>query len=147
MPGWVDTPEKERAWKKAKHIVSQQREKAEGSFTDRDWGLVTHIAKNILSSSMRDLPPEQTHFLLAKVEFLLEARRKEDKKTKNADLPDDVKELVEALSSVMAVGGQTIAALRGSKKTGVETEEAKALASDLQKMAVTITKLLEKVKG
>jgi hypothetical protein len=43
MPSWVADDD---LWKKAKEIVVKQRERNPDSFTDRDWGLVTHIYKN-----------------------------------------------------------------------------------------------------
>ena len=147
MPGWVNTPAKEKAWKKAKGIVRKQRNKVEDDFSDKDWGLVTHIAQNMLASTIDLHKDEATTVLLAQVEYLLEARRKKDKKRKDAGLPDDVRGLVEALSAVMATGGQTIAALRNMKKTGMESEAATSLAEDLRKTAETLKTLLEKVNG
>ncbi len=144
MPAWVNSPAKEAAWQKAKEIVRKQRGKAEASFEDRDWGLVTHIAKNMLQSSVPH--NEETQVLLAKVEVLLERRRIRAKRDKDSQLPEDVKALVEALSGVMAQGGQTIAALRSSKKTGISEEESAKLAEELRSTAERIKKLLEGVR-
>lgn len=146
MPAWVDTPAKEAAWKKAKSIVSEQRNKAQSEFTDKDWGLVTHIAQNMLTSAA--VPKDRkTQVLLARVEILLEARRKRDKKSKDAKLPDDVRNMVQALSMVMAQGGQTIAALRSNQTTGMASEDAQALVEQLRKTANQVKDLLEKVNG
>ena len=108
MPGWVDSPKEEKAWKHAKEIVGRQRKKKEADFTDRDWGLVTHVAQNILKSSVgggKVTVDEHMVYALARVERILDARRKDDKKKKDADLPPDAKALVESLSQVMASAG------------------------------------------
>jgi hypothetical protein len=55
MPAWVDTAEEEKAWKTAKEKVREQRDKTEDEFSDRDWGLVTHIAQQILKSSKGEI--------------------------------------------------------------------------------------------
>jgi uncharacterized protein YjbJ (UPF0337 family) len=44
MPDWVVDDSK---WKKAKGKVKEQKGKKESDFTDRDWGLVTTIYKNM----------------------------------------------------------------------------------------------------
>ena len=149
MPaGWVDTPEEEKAWKKAKGVVAEQRSKKESSFTDRDWGLVTHIAKNILKSSLSATVPSATLFHLAKVENILGARRKVyAKKEADDKLPEDAKAVVNALKKVMGQGGQAIAALRKAETTKMDAEEAKELASDLESIAAKLKEMLEKVKG
>lgn len=150
MPaGWVDTPTEEKAWKKAKGIVRRQRKKAEDAFSDQDWGLVTHIAKNILKSSfVRPSQPidETMVFALAKVEHILEARRKKAKKSQDDDLPEDNRLLVEALKKVMGTGGQSIALLRKAKSSGMKLEAAEALANEITTVAGKLSKLLESLK-
>lgn len=44
MPAWVKNEDK---WEKAKDIVKKQKDKSESDFVDQDWGLVTHIYKNM----------------------------------------------------------------------------------------------------
>lgn len=144
MPAWVNTPAEERRWQRAKQIVRQQRTKKEADFTDRDWALANHIFHKMTASA----PPEgdSVRLLLAHVESLIEARKNKNKKDKNADLPDDVKLLVEALSSVMAYGGQTISALRKKKTTGLSEEETTALADELGGLAESIKGVLDTLK-
>lgn len=149
MPtGWVDTPKEEKAWKKAKSVVSEQRNKKESDFTDRDWGLVTHIAKNILKSSVSASVPSDALFHLAKVENLLGTRTKVMAKKKADDkLPSDAKAVVNALKKVMSQGGQSIAALRKAKTTKMDDEDAQELASELEAVADKLKELLANVKG
>jgi hypothetical protein len=148
MPGWVDTPEEEKAWKKAKSVVAKQRSKKESDFTDRDWGLVTHIAKNVLKSSLSVSVPDETLFHLAKVERILGTRNKVvAKKEADDKLPEDAKAVVNALKKVMGQGGQAIAALRKAETTKMESEAAQALASELESVAAKLKEMLENVKG
>lgn len=149
MPaGWVDTPEEEKAWKTAKGIVSEQRSKTESAFSDKDWGLVTHIAKNILKSSISTRISGDTLFHLAKVETLIGARTKVFAKKKADDkLPEDAKVVVNALKKVMGQGGQAIAALRNAGTTKMEEADAKALASELESIAGKLKDMLANVKG
>lgn len=149
MPGWVDTPSEEKAWSHAKSIVRRQRKKKEEDFSDRDWGLVTHIAQNILKSSF--ISPgrpvdEQMVFALARVEHILEARKKKSKKGQDDDLPEDSKAIVEALKKVMGSGGQSIALLRNAKSSGMNLEEAQLLANELTAVATKLQKLLTSLK-
>lgn len=44
MPSWVKD---EKQWGKAKKKVKKIKDKSESEFTDQDWGLVTHIYKNM----------------------------------------------------------------------------------------------------
>lgn len=143
MPAWVNTPAEERQWQRAKQIVRQQRSKKEAEFTDRDWALTNHIFHK-MSASVVVEERKRVNVLLAHVESLIEARK--SKKDKNADLPDDVKLLVEALSSVMAYGGQTISALRKEKTTGLSEEETTALAEELENIAESVKSVLDTLK-
>ena len=143
MPAWVNTPAEERQWQRAKQIVRQQRSKKEAEFTDRDWALTNHIFHK-MSASVVVEERKRVNVLLAHVESLIEARK--SKKDKNADLPDDVKLLVEALSSVMAYGGQTISALRKKKTTGLSEEETAALAEELENIAESVKSVLDTLK-
>ena len=149
MPGWVDTPTEEKAWKKAKGIVRSQRKKTEDDFSDRDWGLVTHIAQSILKSSFT-FPgrPVDEHmvFALARVEHILEARKKKAKKSQDDDLPEDSKVIVEALKKVMGTGGQSIALLRQADSSGMKMEEAQLLANELTAVAGKLKTLLDSMK-
>jgi hypothetical protein len=144
MPAWVSTPAEERRWQRAKQIVRQQRSKKEAEFAERDWALANHIFHN-MSASVSTRGSERVNILLAHVESLIEARK--SKKDKNADLPDDVRMLVEALSGVMAYGGQTISALRKEKTTGLSEEESAALAEELENVAVSVKSVLDKLKA
>ncbi len=136
----------EKTWTKAKLIVARQRNKDENAFSERDFALAHRIFNNMVKASMKTAAKAgDVHVLLARVEHLLEAR--ESKKDKNADLPEDVRILVEALSMVMASGGQTIAALRSTKKTAMKPEDAEKLAAHLHATAKTVGRLLEKLKG
>lgn len=149
MPGWVDTPTEEKAWKKAKGIVRSQRKKTEDDFSDRDWGLVTHIAQSILKSSfMSPGRPVDEHmvFALARVEHILEARKKKAKKGQDDELPEDSKAIVEALKKVMGTGGQSIALLRQADSSGMKMEEAMSLANELTAVAAKLQKLLTSLK-
>lgn len=150
MPGWLDTATEEKAWKKAKSIVRNQRKKTEDKFSDRDWGLVTHIAQNILKSSMMSTGarPLDEHmvFALARVEHILEARRKKAKKGNDEDLPEDIAPIVEALKKVMGSGGQTIAMLRQAESSGLEPQEVESLANELSGVAAKLKKLLDSLK-
>ena len=143
MPAWINTPAEERQWQRAKQIVRQQRSKKEAEFTDRDWALANHIFHK-MSASVVVEERKRVNVLLAHVESLIEARK--SKKDKNADLPDDVKLLVEALSSVMAYGGQTISALRKEKTTGLSEEETAALAEELENIAESVKSVLDTLK-
>jgi uncharacterized protein YjbJ (UPF0337 family) len=145
MPAWVNTKEEKRAWKKAKGIVSEQRGKSEDDFEDRDWGLVTHIAKNILSSSVLSASTNNgLIYRLAKVDHILKVRAK--KADVDAHLPDDSKVLVEALKQLMSMGGQTIAALRKAESSGMEMNDAEDLAAEIEDVAGKIKDLLEEVR-
>lgn len=145
MPGWVKTAEEEKAFKKAKGIVSEQRDKPESKFTDRDWGLVTHIAKNILKSSALSASTDRgLIYRLAKVDSILKARAVKAKG--DEDLPEDIKPLVESLKKVMSFGGQTIAKLRKAESSGMETEAAQALADELMATATKLEELLGGLK-
>lgn len=148
MPGWADTPEEKKAKKKAIGIVSKQRSKSESEFSDRDWGLVTHIAQNILRSKVSASVPDETLFHLAKVEHILDSRAKVvAKKKADEKLPEDAKVVVDALKKVMGQGGQAIAALRKAGTTKMDDEAAQALASELEAVADKLSKMLEEVKG
>ena len=147
MPAWVKTAKQEKAWKKAKRIVMEQRDKTEDELADRDWGLVTHIAQNILKSSLSPIPvDEPTQVLLAHVELLLEARGKRDKKKRDDALPDDARVLVAALKTMMSVGGQAISQLRKAKSTKMKAEDAERVASSITAAAQSVQKVLEKLK-
>jgi len=45
VPAFIKTDTDERLWQEAKEIVVEQTNKPMSKFTDRDWGLVTHIWK------------------------------------------------------------------------------------------------------
>jgi hypothetical protein len=150
MPaGWVDTATEETAWKKAKGIVRSQRKKNEDDFSDRDWGLVTHIAQSILKSSFvspRRPVDEKMVYALARVEHILEARKKKAKKGQDDDLPEDSRVIVEALKKVMGSGGQSIALLRQADSSGMKMEEAQLLANELTAVAEKLKALLDSMK-
>lgn len=146
MPAWVDTPREERAWRKAKRVVSKQRGKSEDEFTDRDWGLVTHIAKNMLEASSSSIDPS-THIALARVEKILDARKKAARREKDSLLSASDQTLVSALSQVAALGGQTIAAVRDAAASHLSPSESAALTAELQAVAIRLTDILSKVKG
>ena len=141
MPAWVDTPEEEKAFQKAKKIVREQRGKGEDEFTDRDWGLVTHIAQNILKANVLKASDDGIIYRLAKVERALTVRAK--KKAGDAKLPEDSKTLVEGLKKVMSFGGQAIAKLRKAESSGMDDESVQALGSELMSMADKLKELLD----
>jgi hypothetical protein len=85
-------------------------------------------------------------FALARVEHILEARRKKAKKGQDDDLPEDSKVIVEALKKVMGTGGQSIALLRRAKSSGMKMEEAQLLANEITAVASKLTSLLNSVK-
>mgnify|MGYP001597126073 FL=1 len=129
--------------------MRRQRKKKEDAFNDKDWGLVTHIAQSILKSSFMkpDQPvDEQMVFALARVEHILEARKKKAKKGQDEDLPEDSKAIVEALKKVMGTGGQSIALLRRAKSSGMKMEDAQILANELSAVAGKLAQLLDSVK-
>jgi hypothetical protein len=56
MPSWAKDKDK---WKRAVEIVKKQHDKNKSDFVDRDWGLVTHIYKNMdgeIKSKSESLP-------------------------------------------------------------------------------------------
>ena len=137
MPAWVDTPEKEEAWADAKGIVAKQRKKGESSFDDKDWGLVTTIAKNKLKSSAQRY---QTAALLAHVEHLLDQRRRRER-WHDHELPAEARNLIAALSTLMAVCGQTITDLRAGKPASLPPDEAHVLTAAVQTTAAALSKV------
>ena len=141
MPAWVDTPEEKAAWKKAKGIVREQRNKSEDDFTDRDWGLVTHIAQNILKSKVLSGSNSGLIFKLAKVERDLLLRAK--KKDRDEQLPEESQAVLSALKKVMSVGGQSIAKLRKLSDDRELEVDAQALASELEAVADKLKELLD----
>lgn len=148
MPGWVDTPAEEKAWKKAKAIVSRQRKKSESDFRDKDWALCTHIAKNILKSSMMSASVNDgTVYALANVERILDNRRKRERRERDSLLSASDQTLVTALSQVAALGSQTISALRDNQASGLSAPESDSLASELQAVAAQLRDVLLKVKS
>ena len=111
MPAWINSPSKEKAWKKAKKIVSQQRKKPESGFSDRDWGLVTRIAQGILNAGVvMSHHDEGLIIALANVEQVLEKRKQ--RKSIDASMPPETQDMVLALSSLTSVGSEAISALR-----------------------------------
>ena len=141
MPSWVDTKEEEKAWEKAKGIVADQRGKSEHEFESKVWGLVTHIAKNILRSSVLSAATNKgLIYRLAKVDRMLKIRA--SKSEKDARLPDESRLVVEALKGLMSVGGQTIAALRKTSDSVLMESEAESLAEDINDVTNQIRKLL-----
>ena len=144
MPSWVTTTEEEKAWDKAKEIVSGQRNKSEANFSKRDWGLVSHIAKRIVKSSVLRGSNDGLFYRLAKVDHLLSIRAK--KSSDDDNLPEDGRVLVEALKKVMAVGGQSIAALRKAESSGLDQKAAQAFAGELTSIAARLEELLDNLK-
>jgi len=141
MPAWVDTKEEEKAWKKAKSIVSDQRSKKEHDFTSKDWGLVTHIAKNILRSSVLSSSTDNgLIFKLAKVDRMLRVRA--SKSDADSKLPADSKEIIDPLKKVMSLGGQSIAALRKADGSGLSEDEVEELSEALSDVAGMLKNLL-----
>ena len=138
MPGWVDTEEEEAAWGKAIAIVEKQRNKDKADFVNKDYGLVTHIAKNILSSS------ENLQKSLSRVQQILSARK--SKQEADESLPDDASAVLCALKKVMSFGGQSIAAIRKAEEVGLEELTAKKLAKDLEDIATRLEELLQETK-
>jgi hypothetical protein len=149
MPAWVDTPAEEAAWQKAKGIVARQRKKQEADFGDRDWGLVTHIAKNLLKSSTVSgyYKDEGMVYALSNVERILDTRRKRERKDRDRTLSASDQNLVSALSQVAALGGQSIAVVRGNQQSKLSTKESVELAVELQAVASRLKDLLLKVRG
>lgn len=148
MPAFVKTPAQEKVWARAKAIVAEQRAKAEKSFTDKDWGLVNHIYQNMVDAGIKRVSAraDDVGVLLANVEYMLARRRRKVKADKNEDLDDGAKAVVEALSAVMAVGGQTIAAVRKAKSLGRASKEGASVARELHSLADRLTKLLSSLK-
>jgi hypothetical protein len=148
MPAWIKNEEDEAAWQSAKKIVSEQRKKKEADFGDRDWGLVTHIAKNMLkgrvSSSYIDTG---TIYALSNVERILDNRRKKERRNRDTKLSASDQSLVSALSQVAALGGQTVAALRDQQGSRLSASEAAELTDELQDVANRLRDVLLKVKG
>ena len=85
-------------------------------------------------------------FALARVEHILEARKKKAKKSQDDDLPEDSKVIVEALKKVMGTGGQSIALLRQADSSGMKMEEAQLLANELTAVAGKLKTLLDSMK-
>lgn len=50
MPAFVKTPKDERKWKRAKNAVKRAKKKPQKDFSNRDWGLTTHIFQRIKKS-------------------------------------------------------------------------------------------------
>lgn len=149
MPTWVDTPAEEAAWQKAKGIVARQRKKKEADFSDRDWGLVTHIAKNLLKSSAvsGSVKDEGMVYALSNVERILDTRRKRERKGRDNTLSASDQSLVSALSQVAALGGQTVAAVRDNQQSKLSAQESLELTDELQAVASRLKDILLKVKG
>lgn len=150
MPAWIKTARDEKAWQKAKGIVSKQRDKSEDEFTDRDWGLVTHIAKNLLSKGKTSASypvDDGTLFALARVERILDTRRKENRRDKDSLLSASDQGLVSALSQVAALSGQTISAMRYVQASNLSAPENEALTLELQAVATRLRDILSKVKS
>jgi len=123
MPSWIETPAEEKAWSKAKAVVSRQRKKNETSFTNRDWGLVTHVAKSILRSasiSGSALPNEEVLYALAKVSSIIDQRHKKGRKAVDETLP--AREMVSGLSRLADVTSKVIAAYRDKNVTSQDKE-------------------------
>lgn len=93
MPGFIKTEQDEKKWKKAKKIVKDQKNKNYPEFTDQDWGLTTHIWKNmnkktkahILSEmeigatlTVSDIPARDSDLMFVKEQPLLDEEDKED---------------------------------------------------------------------
>jgi len=135
MPGWINTPEEEAAWKKAKGVVSKQRKKKESEFKDQDWGLVTKIAKNILEASSETLI-----YHLSDVQYKLEARTRQQRKAQDIYSPNN--KLLASLSTMAALNTEVITALRAcDEKVGQET-----LAKEIQETTTKLRLLLAQVK-
>lgn len=149
MPTWVDTPAEEAAWQKAKGIVARQRKKKEADFSDRDWGLVTHIAKNLLKSSAvsGNYKDEGMVYALSNVERILDTRRKRERRDRDHTLSANDQNLVSALSQVAALGGQAIAVVRDTQQSKLSAQESAELTDELQVVASRLKDLLLKVKG
>lgn len=148
MPAWIKNEEDEAAWQSAKKIVSEQRKKKEADFSDRDWGLVTHIAKNMLKGrvSASYIDPG-TIYALSNVERILDNRRKKERKTRDTKLSASDQGLISVLSQVAALGGQTIATLRDQQGSRLSASEAADLTDELQDVANRLRDVLLKVKG
>jgi len=54
-PAFVDTPEKEAKWQRAKEAVMRRRKKKKKQMTSRDWGLTTHIFQRIKKAKVPEV--------------------------------------------------------------------------------------------
>lgn len=143
MPAWVDTKEEEQAWQKAVKIVEKQRDKSKSEFTDSDYGLVTHIAKNILKSHVMKSADDTVLYYISKVSNLMSARNA--KKAADDSLEGPTGDIMAALKRVMGSGGQVIAALRKAKGTDMSDDDAMDFAEDLEDIADQLEDLLERM--
>ncbi len=141
MPAWVKTKEEEKAWKKAIRVVEEQRGKNQASFDDSDYGLVTHISKKILKSTVMKDADNTLIYYYSKVDSLISARRK--KNDEDSALEDEAADIMTALKRVMGSGGQAIAALRKVKDAGMDSQSAAELAEDLEDIADQLEDFLD----
>jgi hypothetical protein len=140
MPSWVDSMEEEKAWEKAKSIVQDQRKKHESKFSDRDWGLVTHIAQNILKSSVLSSSTSNgIIYRLAKVDRMLRARAAKHKLDASLSAPS--RTLVGAVKRFIRLGELSISAAR-SDKLGISKEQADALVHEVMSVTAKLELLL-----
>lgn len=130
MAGVFSTPQGRKARKRAIAIVMKQRGKAEDELSSRDWGLVGHIAKNILKSEA-----SKNNDVLAKLAHVHASllQREESPATKA---------VVEALRLVVGRGGQLLGQIR-SNEINLRRAEAEAALEDLERAAAVLGNLLK----
>lgn len=133
MPQWIDSPEEEKAWRRAKKIVSKQRGKPEDSFTNRDWGLVTHVAKSILRASFT--VPDDIAFTLATVDQMVDRRDKHRRRVHDDMLPQ--REVVLALKELAHATGEAISSYRNGHGRDADA----ATLKDIKAVTAAVLKL------
>jgi len=138
MPAWVDTPEDERAWHKAKKIVEGQRKKSESDFSDRDWGLVTHIAKNILSSALATAD-DVLVYRLAKVEHALSARR--ERQEQDHRISAAGWSVMSSLRRVADMSGRSLARFRRSPPKRLDASVVEEISALAERMVTLLNDL------
>lgn len=132
------------ALRRARRIVSAQRQKPTEEFNARDIALVNHVAASI---DAHNISHNNQFLIMAAVmqhhALTILAAKKKDK---NANLDLSAKTMVEALSSFMGVGGQLISALRKKKTAKMSQSEAKSLADAVEDVTDRLKVVLDKLK-
>lgn len=135
MPAWIKTKKEEAAWDRAKQIVSKQKKKDPNDFADKDWGLVTHIAKKMLKAKVAD----RTDLLsaLANVEQLLEKR-----KSPKAKLSASSQVVIDKVEMIHAVTGHFLSEARRKNSVDVLPQTS----ASLDEVLGTLLKILPEAK-